>query len=119
MDGASLAASIVGIATAGIQVSIKVVALAGQVSTAANRVSAIGNDISLTSNILQQLGELITEKNSGGTGSILNRGGLETTRSSAEICKRIFLEVEEEFAKASLLVRGRKHKVGEQPLSFA
>ena len=114
MDGVSIAASAIGIATAGIQVSIKVVTLASQVSTASERVSAIGNDVSLTSSILQQLGELIKEGNGSGNPSILNKSGLELMSISAEVCKRVFRELEEEVSRASQMIRNRKHKVGMQ-----
>ncbi|KAL6715463.1 hypothetical protein ACLMJK_006424 [Lecanora helva] len=113
-DPLSVAASIVGIATAGIQVSIKIVTLVGQVSTASDRISALGNDISLTSGILHQLGELTNQKTASGDTFIFNKEGLATTKSSAEVCQRIFREVEKEVAKASDLIRGRKHRVGEK-----
>ena len=114
MDPLSVAASVVGVATAGIQISVKIVTLAGQVATASNRISDIGNDISLTASILHQLGDLINEKSAGGSVSILSKGGLETTKSSAETCRKIFVELEVEISKASEVLRGRKHRVGEK-----
>ena len=114
MDGVSAAASIVGIATAGIQISIKIVTLGEQVATASDRISAIGNDISLTSNILQQLGDLIKEKPAGSDVTILSEGGLETTKTSAKVCKRIFREIEGELGKASQILKEKKHRVGEK-----
>lgn len=101
MDGLSVAASIVGIATAGVQISIKLVTLATQISTASDSVSSIGNEISLTSGVLQQLGQLITQKTTDDGISILNQDGLETTRRSAAACERIFIEIEKEVQKAS------------------
>ena len=71
MDGVSVAASIVGIAGAGVKIAITLVTLANQISTASERVSSIGNDISLTSGVLQQLGDLMTQKTSGDSTSIL------------------------------------------------
>lgn len=110
MDGVSVAASIVGIATAGVQVSIKLVTLATQISTASDRVSSIGNDVSLTSGVLHQLGELMTQKGTGdGDGvSILNQQGLETTRVSAAMCQRIFQDIEKEVKNASEQLRRYK-----------
>ena len=110
-DPLSVAASIVGIATAGIQISIKVVTLAGQVSTASERISAIGSDISLTAGILNQLGELTNQKITNGDHSVFNKEGLETTKTSAEVCRRIFEEMERETAKASDYIR-KKHRLG-------
>lgn len=46
MDGVSIAASIVGSAGAGVQIAIKLVTLATQISTASERISSMGNDIS-------------------------------------------------------------------------
>ena len=114
MDGLSVAASVVGVASAGVQISIKVATLAGQISTASERVSAISNDVSLTAGILQQLGELIRQKNAEDTPSIFSKGGLETTKNSAETCHKVFQELEKETAKASEFLRGRKQKIGEK-----
>ena len=108
MDGVSIAASIVGIASAGVQVSIKLVTLATQISTASDRVSAIGNDISLTSGVLHQLGELMTQKTTDDGVSIFSQGGLESTRASAAVCEKIFLQVEREAKKASEQLRDCK-----------
>lgn len=114
MDGVSIAASIVGIATAGIQVSIKVVTLANQISTAADRVSSVGNDVSLTAAILHQLGDLMGQKTPNDSLTIFSKGGLEITKKSAEICGKIFEEIERETAKASEQIRGRKRAIGEK-----
>ena len=120
MDGVSAAASIVGIATTGIQLSIKLITLAGQISTAADRISAISDDVSLTSAILHQLGDLMSQKTSPPTTNtntdipIFNAAGLETTNRSAQICEKIFQEVERETAKASVAIRGRKLPIGQK-----
>lgn len=93
MDGLSVAASIVGIATAGVQVSIKLATLATQISTASDQVTSISDDVSLTSGVLRQLGELMAPNISGDGISIFNQAGLETTRISAAMCERIFQKV--------------------------
>lgn len=112
MDGVSIAASIVGIATAGVQVSIKLVTLATQISTASDRVSAIGNDISLTSGVLHQLGELMTQKTTDDGVSIFSQNGLETTKTSTAMCERVFREAEKEVKKASEQLRNYKPSQG-------
>ena len=112
MDGISIAASIVGIAGAGVQIAIKLVTLATQISTASERVSSIGNDISLTSGVLHQLGELMTQKTTDDGISIFSKGGLETTRTSAAMCERIFIEVESETKRASEQIRSCKRLTG-------
>ena len=114
MDGVSIAASIAGIATAGIQVSIKLVTLAGQISAASDRIGSVGNDVSLTCNILHQLEDLMKQKTPKGGLSIFSKGGLETVRTSAEVCQKIFRELEGEAAKASKMIKGRKRLIGEK-----
>lgn len=121
MDGVSVAASILGIAAAGFQVSIKLVTLTNQISTASERVNSIRDDVSLTSGVLHQLGELMNPKSTGDGGdgiSIFSQGGLETTRTSAAMCERIFQEVENEAKKASEQIGGtRKLNGGKIKLS--
>lgn len=114
MDHVSVAASIVGIATAGIKVSIKVVTLASQVSTAADRISSLGNDVSLTSAILHQLGDLMSQKTTDSGLPLFSKAGLESTKSSAEICQNIFEELERGTAKASNVIKGRKRPIEEK-----
>ncbi len=112
MDGVSIAANIVALATAGVTIAIKLVTLATQISTASERVTSIGNDISLTAGVLHQLGELMTQKTIDDGISIFNQGGLETTRTSAAMCQRIFEEVENELKKATEQIRGCKRLTG-------
>ena len=114
MDGISIAASIISIATAGIQISIKLVTLSTQISSASERVTSIGNDISLTSGVLHQLGELMTQKATGDGASIFSQGGLETTKTSANMCERIFREIENEFRRANAQLRGCRKSAGGQ-----
>ena len=122
MDGVSVAASIIGIAEAGFQIATKLITLATQMSTASDRVSSIGNDISLTSGVLRQLGELMNQnQNTTDDGiSIFKEDGLELTRKSAAACERIFLEVKNEAMKASKQIRESKWlTVGKIKLSNA
>lgn len=112
MDGVSIAASIIGIATAGVQVSIKLVTLATQISTASDHVSAVGNDISLTSNVLRQLGDLMAQETADAGISILNEEALKTTKTAADTCENIFSEVEKEVKRASKQLRRYKPGLG-------
>ena len=105
MDGVTVAASLIGIAAAGCQISIKLVTLATQISTASDRVTSIGNDVSLTSGVLQQLGELMSQKATSDGTSIFSQGGLEVTRTSATMCERIFQEVDQMAKSASRQIR--------------
>lgn len=101
MEGIGVAASIIGIAEAGFQIATKLITLATQIKTASDRVSSIGNDISLTSGVLRQVGELMDQNGI----SIFKEDGLELTRKSAATCDRIFLEVKNEAMKASKQIR--------------
>ena len=114
MDDISVAALILGTATAGFKVSIKVVTLASQISTAADRVSSIGDDVSLTAAILHQLGDLMNRKTTDSDLPVFSKAGLESSKSSAESCQRIFEEIERATARASNVIRGRKGPMGEK-----
>ena len=112
MDGVSIAASIIGIAAAGAQVSFKLVTLATRISTASDRVSAIGNDISLTSNVLHQLVDLMPEKTGDAGISILSPEAIETTKTAAAMCEKIFSKMEKEVQRASAQLRRYKPGLG-------
>lgn len=117
MDGLSVAASLVGIGAVGCQVAIKLYSLATQISTASDRISSISNDVSLTSSVLQQLGELMKQRAADDGTSIFSRSGLETTRTSATMCEDIFKAIEQAAKDASEQVRGRGRIVGKIKLS--
>ena len=112
MDGISCAASVLAIATTGVQLSIKLVSFAAQVSTAPERVTSIGNDVSLVAGLLQQLGELMREETSPNSVSIFNQAGLDTTMYSANICHRIFQDLQQAIFKASTQLRDSKKVMG-------
>ncbi|KAL9580862.1 MAG: hypothetical protein Q9203_006134 [Teloschistes exilis] len=112
MDGISIAASLLGIGAAGCQVAIKLYTLATQMSTASDRISSISNDVSLTSGVLQQLGELMAQKSTGDGTSIISQSGLETTKTSAAMCQCIFEEIEQAARDASKQIRGRGNFIG-------
>lgn len=107
MDGVSVAASLVGIGAVGGQIAIKLYTLAAQISTASDRISSISNDVSLTSSVLQQLGELMNQKAANGGISIFSQSGLETTKTSATMCENIFKTIEQAARDASEQIRGR------------
>ena len=108
MDGVSIAASLVGLGTAGCQIAIKLYTLASQISTASQRITAVSNDISLTSGVLKELGEFIA-KDTGHEGTaIFSQNGLETTKSSAAVCENIFNEIEGAAKEASEQLRTRE-----------
>lgn len=117
MDGVSAAASIIGVANAGLQVSIKLVTLASQIRTAPQRISAIADDISLTSGILHQLADLINHsvKNEDGKeDNIFSAGGLQTAQALADTCIRLFEEIENDLKKASQQIGSRGVSIGKR-----
>ena len=105
MDGISAAASILAIASAGVQISIKLSAFATQVGTASDRIRSIGSDVSLTSNVLQQLSALMNKRGGQEPIEIFSEDGLRSTEASADACKRVFHELEESLRKASKQLR--------------
>lgn len=106
---------VLAIVTVGVQVSIKLtdIVFASQISTASDRNTSIGNDVSLTSGVLQQLGELMIQKATADDDTgIFSQASLMTTKSSAEACARIFHGIEGEMKAASKQLRGRKRHIG-------
>lgn len=101
MDGISAAASVLAIGTAGVQISIKLIAFANQVATASERIRSIGVDISLTANVLQQLGELMRKPQRDETIGIFSEEGLATTQASAAACEEVFRDLEIVLKKAN------------------
>ena len=108
MDGVSIAASLICLGTAGCQLAIKLYTLASQISTASQRITSVSNDISLTAGVLKELGEFITRDTANGATTIFSQSGLETTKSSAAVCKTIFDEIEAAAKEASDQVRARE-----------
>ncbi|KAL8862022.1 MAG: hypothetical protein Q9178_001477 [Gyalolechia marmorata] len=112
MDGVSIAASLLAISGAGCQIAIKLYTLATQISTASERISSISNDVSLTSGVLQQLGELMTTKATHDGTTIFSQGGLDTTRKSAAMCENIFNDIDQAAKDASQQIRARRKLAG-------
>ena len=61
MEGVGAAASILAVAGAGIQISLKLIAFADQISTAPKRIQDVGTDVSVTAGTLRELGELMSK----------------------------------------------------------
>lgn len=108
-DPLSIAASIVGIATAGVQASIKLYALAEKISTASQRVSTIANDISSTCGILNQVRELLLPQPDaqGICKSVFSSNSLSDISHAFRSCKSVFTEVEILLHRASEQVEKR------------
>jgi len=119
MDGVSTAASIIAIASAGVQISLKLIGFASQVKRAQKIVNAIGNDVSLTSGVLHELGQPMKKKKPDQKVSIFSDGALRITQSSARTCQGIFNEIEAELMKASRQVSSKNSDGGMVLLSKA
>ena len=117
MDGVSIAASLLGIGAAGCQIAIKLYTLANQICTASDRISSMSNDISLTSSVLQQLGELLKQQTAHDGSGIFSQNALETTKTSAAVCENIFKTIEQAAKNASEQMRGRTKIIGKIKLS--
>ncbi|KAL8783048.1 MAG: hypothetical protein Q9213_004895 [Squamulea squamosa] len=103
MDGISGPASILAIAAAGVQISIKLISFSNQVSNGQEQIRYIGTDVSMTAGILQQFGELM-QKSPGDADertTIFSQEGLTTTQTAADACQAVFRALEEALRKAS------------------
>ncbi|KAL8726299.1 MAG: hypothetical protein Q9166_006801 [cf. Caloplaca sp. 2 TL-2023] len=115
MDGISGPASILAIAAAGLQISIKLISFANQISNGQERIRYIGTDVSITAGILQQLGELM-KKSPGDNDertTIFSKEGLITTKAAADACQGVFGALEGALRKASRQLRRRVIAPGE------
>ena len=113
MDGISAAASVLAIASAGIEVLIKLTSFSIRVGTAPDRIRSIGSDVALTSNVLQQLGELLEPKvDDDNAIDIFSPRARLNTQASADACRRIFRELECSLRKASKQIRSKTSEPG-------
>ena len=113
MDGVSVAASVLAIATAGVQISMKLVSFSNQVATAPSRIRSIGTDVSITSYVLRQLSELMVKSEGQEAISFFNDDGVQKTQASAAACQAIFVELENALKRSSKELRERS---GNKPL---
>lgn len=109
MDGISAASSVLAIGTAGVQISIRLLAFANQVKTASDRIQSIGSDVSLTANVLQQLSDLMNKRDEAEGTSIFSKEALFTVTTSANTCKSAFETLEAALGNASDQVRAKRN----------
>lgn len=144
MEAVGAASAILGIATAGVQCSVKLVTFAGQVKTAPEQIGFIAEDVSLSASILQQLGELAKENmvyeprvsdDNGNNAtnnnvkpvhdtnttvpkrSIFNATGLETVLNLAKKCEKVFESLNHSLRKASKQLHEKSRTSGNVKLS--
>lgn len=145
MEAVGAASAILGITTAGVQCSVKLVTFAGQVKIAPEQIGFIAEDVSLSASILQQLGELakenmgyeprVSDDNGNATNnnvkpvhdinttapkqSIFNATGLETVLNLAKKCEKVFESLNKSLRKASKQLHERTCTSGTVKLSRA
>lgn len=105
MEAVSAAASILAIASAGIQISLKLIAFADQVGTAPKRIQDVGTDVSVTAGTLQELGELMEKLPPKKSAGMFKPDQVQNIKASSTRCKAIFDELKDILAKASQQLR--------------
>lgn len=123
MEPIGAAASVLAIATAGIQVSLKLIAFADQVATASRKIEDVGTDVSVTAGTLQELGEFMNLPTKRSIKMFLPHQVRGITQSS-ERCSQIFEELKTMLSAASHQLRDRqdtktKDKVTPQKLKLS
>lgn len=107
MEAVGAAASILAIAGAGIQISLRLIAFADQVGTAPQRIQDIGTDVSVTAGTLQELGELMSkEMHTERSARMFHPYQVQNITASSTRCNEIFDELKDILGKASQQLRG-------------
>lgn len=102
--------SVVGITTAGVQASMKLYALAEKVATSSQMITSIGDDISSTRAILNQVRELIIPQTDAQRvlTSVFNSVALKDISDALQRCRSVFTEI-------GILLRCAFEQVGKRP----
>jgi hypothetical protein len=102
-DPLSIATSIIAVASAGIQLSTTLYTYAETVITADQDVKDIARDLSITSTVVTQLGQLLGQDDAR---QLHCQSALVTARSAVEGCDEVFKAIQKELDK-NLDSRGR------------
>ena len=105
MEALGAAASILAVAGAGIQISLKLIAFADQIGTAPKRIQDVGTDVSVTAGTLQELGELMEESPTKRTAGMFRLDQVQNIEATSTKCKEIFDELRNLLGKASQQLR--------------
>ena len=105
MEAVGAAASLLAIAGAGIQISLKLIAFADQVGTAPQRIRDVGTDVSVTAGTLQELGELMKKTSTKKSAGMFNPDQIQNIVTFSTRCKEIFDELKFILSKASQQLR--------------
>lgn len=106
MEAVGAATSILAIAGAGIQISLKLIAFADQVGTAPKRIQDVGTDVSVTAATLHELGELMRKTPTKRSAGLFNPDQVQNIVASSARCKEIFDELKDILGRASQQLRG-------------
>lgn len=105
MEGVGAAASILAVAGAGIQISLKLIAFADQIGTAPKKIQDIGTDVSVTAGTLQELGELMEESPTKRAAGMFRPDQVQNIEATSTRCKEIFDKLRDLLGKASQQIR--------------
>ena len=105
METLGAAASILAVAGAGIQISLRLIAFADQIGTAPKRIQDVGTDVSVTAGTLQELGELMKESPTKRSAGMFRRDQVQNIEATSTRCKEIFDELRNLLSKASQQLR--------------
>ena len=106
MEAVGAAASILAIAGAGIQISLKLIAFADQVGTAPESIRDVGTDVSVMGGTLKELGELMGNKTSTeGSAAMFTEDNLRDIKELRRKCDGIFEKLRDILGKASVQLR--------------
>ena len=105
MEAVGASASILAIAGAGIQISLRLIAFADQVGTAPKRIQDVGTDVSVTAGTLQELGKLMRELPTKRSAGMFNLDQVQNIEASSNRCKEIFDDLRSLLGKASQQLR--------------
>ena len=90
-----LLASIVQVADIGLRLSLRLYAFGETVASADRSISAISNDVSLTSSVLKELGDLLKSD----TSRIYSDNAVKTADAAVRECSKAFTEMDEMLLK--------------------
>ena len=108
-DPLSITASIVGIASAGIQLSTTLYSYTETVINADKNIREIARDLSITSSVITELGTLLRQDDAT---QLQCESALTTAREAVHGCEEVFKEIQKELNK-SLDLEGN----GKSPMS--
>ncbi|KAF2759732.1 hypothetical protein EJ05DRAFT_307831 [Pseudovirgaria hyperparasitica] len=92
-----VAASIVQLAGAGLQLSVILYEYVDSVSGADKRIKAIARDVELTSAVIQELGHTFSQN---GTAQVMTASSIQTAESAVKECRYVFDELEAIVARS-------------------